>query len=161
MVLVSVMAIIAFDADDKDAIPVSAVEGTNDDDGATAVGVVGDEECPDNDGGLVVRGSETMLFDRCSLCHLFLSDSPAIPVFGVVAVGKVIPPVRALAEVLRRCRGKNMYDEKGGDVDEDDDVDVFTLDPVVVPIVAVVAAAADPGTVGALLEIASAVVVDE
>src|SRR5690349_7279090 len=36
MVLVSVMAIIAFDADDKDAIPVSAVEGTNDDDGATA-----------------------------------------------------------------------------------------------------------------------------
>ena len=66
MVVAPVMAIITFDADDKDAVPVRAVEGTNEDGGGvTAVGVVGDAECPDNGGGLAVRGSETMLLDRC------------------------------------------------------------------------------------------------
>lgn len=104
----------------------------------------------------MARGSETMLLDRCCLCHLFLSDSPAIPVFTVVAVGKVIPPDRELAEVLRRCRGNNMDDEKGGDVD-----DVFPLVPVVVAVVLTTAGTGVPGTVAVLLETAAAVVGDE
>lgn len=120
-------------------MPTRTVDGTNDDSGDTpAVDVVGHEGGPDNDGGLLVaRGSETMLLDRCCREDLFLRDRPVITAFVVVAADEIFPPDCALAEVLRRCRGRNNIADEMGDEDDDCD-DAFPLVPVVVALVVVV-----------------------
>jgi hypothetical protein len=148
-----VVTIIAFEVEvDGEAVSTRAVEGTNDDDGGdtTVTGVVGHEVGPDKDERLlVVRGSETMLLDRCCRENLLLNDKLAIP-FAVVAVvvvvtaGEIFLPGCALAEVLRRCRGRNNIVDEKGDEEDDDCDDAFPLVPVVVALVvaAVVSGAA-------------------